>query len=215
MTAIPITKFPPKPEAEVPAGWMQHANGRGIDLLNPRVEDVDWNNIATSLSLLCRYTGHMKSLDDFYSVAQHSVLVADLLHPSVAIYGLLHDAHEAFFGDDATPKKRALASAYPEAADWLDECKAAWDAVIWQAAGVPAPDRAIQRAVHDADYMALSIEHKCLQNPAADATTRAAWRDLPDASAWKIVAVPPREAHGLFLARLNDCLWPSAQEGVA
>jgi len=184
--------------------------------LNPRVEDVNWNDIATSLSLLCRYTGHMQDVDSFYSVAQHSVLVADLLHPSVAIYGLLHDCHEAYFGDDATPKKRALQSVFPDAARWLEERKAAWDAVIWQAAGVPTPDAATLRAVHDADYMALAIEHKCLQRPAADETTRAAWAGLPDASAFKIVAIPPHEAHGLFLSRLNDLLWPTVhREGAA
>ena len=51
---------------------------------------------------------------------------------------------------------------------------------------------------------------------AADETTRAAWAGLPDASAFKIVAVPPAEAHGLFLSRLNGLLWPTAyREGAA
>lgn len=66
---------------------------------------VDYYGIGTALSKLCRYTGNC---DFFYSVAQHSVLVSELVHPSIALEALMHDAAEAYLGDVSTPVKQEL-----------------------------------------------------------------------------------------------------------
>ena len=72
-----------------------------------RVEDVSLLDLAHHLSQLCRFTGATR---DFYSVAQHSWLVADRLHEDGAsttrqAIGLLHDAAEAYINDLASPVK--------------------------------------------------------------------------------------------------------------
>lgn len=63
-------------------------------------------DIAHSLSMQCRYTGHTKR---FYSVAEHCVLmsryVANLDCKFAALY---HDAVEAYVGDLASPVKQGL-----------------------------------------------------------------------------------------------------------
>ena len=60
--------------------------------------------IAFALSHINRYTGHVGT----YSVAQHSVIVAQRLPDSLKLSGLLHDAPEAYIGDVSAPLKRHL-----------------------------------------------------------------------------------------------------------
>lgn len=72
------------------------ASGRRIDLERLRGEDIDIHDIARGLSHCCRFAGQ---LPHFYSVAQHSVLVSQLVDPRVRLAALLHDASEAYMGD--------------------------------------------------------------------------------------------------------------------
>lgn len=78
-----------------------YKSGRHVDPLNLRPMDLDIRDIAWNLSLICRYTG---SFPFHYSVAQHSILVADLMKNDkheikVQLAGLLHDAAEYVMGD--------------------------------------------------------------------------------------------------------------------
>ncbi len=72
---------------------------------NPEAHDFTVHEIAHSLAHLCRYTGHVKQ---FYSVAQHSVMVSYVVPPAFALEGLMHDAAEAYLGDVASPLKALL-----------------------------------------------------------------------------------------------------------
>lgn len=53
-------------------GWIETFTGRQFFPLEPDFEQVDIRDIAHALSMKCRYTGHVR---EFYSVAQHSVLM--------------------------------------------------------------------------------------------------------------------------------------------
>lgn len=86
---------------------------REVDIYDVRPADISLRDAIHQLPNICRFNG---AVDVFYSVAQHSVLVASLLvehHPATmrdmenARYGLLHDLHEVFFGDVMAPIRHA------------------------------------------------------------------------------------------------------------
>jgi len=83
--------------------WMQTYTGKRFFPMDPSVKDVDIVDIAHALAMTCRYGGHTKQ---FYSVAQHSVLVAGKATPHDALRALMHDAAEAYTGDLIRPIKK-------------------------------------------------------------------------------------------------------------
>src|SRR5208283_3910606 len=82
--------------------WIQTWTGRKFSLLDPQPEDVCIEDIAHALTNICRFNGHCRG---FYSVAQHSVHVADLVPTPYKLDALLHDAGEAYYGDITRPQK--------------------------------------------------------------------------------------------------------------
>lgn len=82
--------------------------GKTVNPLDPNFVDVCIGDIAHALSHQCRFTGHSMF---FYSVAEHSVRVAECLardaySNGIVLWGLLHDASEAYLVDLPTPLKR-------------------------------------------------------------------------------------------------------------
>ncbi len=87
--------------------WIQTFTGKLFYPLDPRAQDIDLRDIAHSLSLQCRFNGHCSA---FYSVAEHSVRVSLALPVDLALWGLLHDAAEAYLGDLPRPIKGQMPS---------------------------------------------------------------------------------------------------------
>lgn len=73
-----------------------------IDLFDPKPHEVTLLDIAHSLSGISRYNHHTSKA---YSVAQHSVFVADHVPREFGLVALLHDAAEAYTGDTIAPIK--------------------------------------------------------------------------------------------------------------
>ena len=79
--------------------------GKKFYIHNP---EFDIRDIAHSLGQHCRFAGQAKQ---FYSVAEHSLLVLQLttqLELGYPLEALMHDAHEAYLGDMAAPWKSLL-----------------------------------------------------------------------------------------------------------
>ena len=105
-------------------GWVQLCDGSPFWPLNPRIEDVRIEPIAYALSRISRFCGHTSG--EPYSVAQHSVIVSEMVEAEVrlnacctldhgpctnctrvaALTGLLHDASEFVLSDILNPVKQ-------------------------------------------------------------------------------------------------------------
>ncbi len=121
-----------------------YPTGAAVDPLNPQHEDPDYRDIAWALSNQCRYNGHCRY---FYSVAQHTLVVSDLVEkhygshgvvddpemPStttMALWALLHDTSETYLGDCVRPMK--VEDPYYRAAERR------WDEVVRRRWALPA-----------------------------------------------------------------------------
>lgn len=85
--------------------YIETYTGKEFYVLDPRPEDISIVDIAHALSMICRYTGHSNT---FYSVAEHSYHISQLCSPENRLWGLLHDASEAYLADIASPVKPFL-----------------------------------------------------------------------------------------------------------
>ena len=63
--------------------------GNRFYLTKPRIDDVAIEDIAHGLAYQCRFNGQTR---EFYSVAQHSLMVMWLVPPHLKLTALLHDA---------------------------------------------------------------------------------------------------------------------------
>ena len=87
--------------------WIQTYTGRKFYPFDPQPEDINIKDIAYVLSGEYRFGGHCKPR---ITVAQHSVLVSERLPLGydLALWGLLHDASEAYVRDLNKPIKETL-----------------------------------------------------------------------------------------------------------
>jgi hypothetical protein len=81
---------------------MRTISGALVDVNNPNPLDISLKDIAYNLAGIPRFLG---STSVPFSVAQHSVNISNEMGSSIAIHGLLHDAHEAYLGDLISPVK--------------------------------------------------------------------------------------------------------------
>ncbi|MGM9936513.1 MAG: phosphohydrolase [Candidatus Ornithomonoglobus sp.] len=92
------------------AQYITTFTGKHFYPLKPDYRDINIEDIAHSLSLLCRANGHYK---EFYSVADHCIdcayeALARGLDNYTALICLLHDACEAYISDIPRPVRADL-----------------------------------------------------------------------------------------------------------
>lgn len=164
-----------------------------FDLLNPFSPDnrIDIEEIAQALSHLCRYNGHTSQ---FYSVAQHSVHVSQILDndPATqrhALAGLLHDAAEALIGDVVKPLKVLL----PD----YQRIEREVEAAVFETFGLPA---VLDPCVKRADLVMLRTELRDLMG-VSHAQAQRAWALPADIEPLKgrLVPMSPEHARQAFV----------------
>lgn len=169
--------------------WMQTHMGRRFYPLDPRANEIDPQDIAHALSLLCRYGGHVSR---FYSVAEHCVLMSQAVAPEHALAALLHDATEAYVCDVPRPLKLVLPG-YREIEDRV------WAAVA-QRFGLALE---LPEEVKIADTRILLTERNALMPRAERWVQDDDFTPLPVT----IIGLSPDDAEERYLQRLEE-LWP-------
>lgn len=167
-------------------GWIQTFTGRKFYPLDPDWQRIDIHDIAHALSNLCRYGGHV---EQFYSVAQHSVFVSRVCAPEDALWGLLHDASEAYLVDLPRPIKRQMPT-YREAEERLQFA-------IGRTFNLPLT---IPASVMRADNVLLVTEQRDLMKVPPEPWTDYKVSPLEG----RIEPLSPADAKRLFLKRFDE-----------
>jgi 5'-deoxynucleotidase YfbR-like HD superfamily hydrolase len=132
-------------------------SGKLIDLNCIDHNQINIEDIAYSLSRLCRYNGHTV---EFWSVLDHTILITylmqdDMCNPSEILYGIMHDFHEYLVGDISQPVKSYLKNRFELDFNIIEH---EIDSKIYEAFSVPKPSDRILNLVKKYDLMCLYLE---------------------------------------------------------
>lgn len=221
--------FAPLPTI-VPPFACETVTGRYVDVVNPKVEDIDFVDIAWSLARQVRYAGH--TLGDPYHIAQHACFVEelvskvleksntledDLLKQSFNKWMLSTGCHWESLIDRKRVKIHALChdnteaylvdlptpvKRHPPLREPYKSLENNLKCVIEEALQIPPANRAEELIVTWADLMALQIEASNLM------TSRGrGWSGMPDFD-FRLMKIMPeilswKEAHLAFVHKYN------------
>lgn len=179
--------------------WILTRSGIPFDLVRPTADMVDPLDIAHSLSMQCRFNGHTR---EFYSVAQHCLLVASLVPAEHQLAALLHDATEAYVGDLVRPIKMGMREFYE-----VQNIESLYDHIerqVWVAICMrfDLPTE-LPACVHHADMVALATERRDLMPAHAGE-----WECLAgiEPAADQVIPLPPSESAILYSSTLFNLL---------
>lgn len=167
------------------SAWIQTYSGRRFNPIKPNYKAIVIQDIAHALSMQCRFSGHCR---EFYSVAQHSVLVSHICGED-ALWGLLHDASEAYVVDVPRPIKRSgKFQAYIEIEEMVQKA-------VCERFGLALTE---PHSVRKADKIMLATEARDLMSP-----LHPDWKQPADPLPFTIVPWSPKEAEANFLRRFD------------
>ena len=165
--------------------WIQTFTGLRMWPLDPRPEEICIEDIAHALANQCRFAGHCQR---FYSIAEHSVRVASICSSENRLWGLLHDASEAYCCDLPRPLKH-----HPG----MNQYRGCEDGIAFAVAikfGLPLN---IPAEVKEADSRLLATEKRDLM------AIGPAWGWLPEPLPSKIVPLDQEAAKKAFLTEFR------------
>jgi len=165
-------------------------NGERFTFLEPKVSMIDPEVIAHAIANLCRFTGHTRQ---FYSVAQHCVIVSELVPEGLALQGLLHDASEAFIGDVSRPLKAVMDDLAPGVLHDIEERIHEVIAKRFKSGFPHDPE------IKAADNVCLATEKRDLMAPASRP-----WLNMPEPMRRRIDPWGPAKAKRRWLERFAE-----------
>lgn len=185
-----------------PRAWQRMLSGRRLDLLDPTPVDIEVSDIAHGLAFVARWNG--QTCGDYpYSVAEHSLLVADIftrIAPKSPakwrLAALLHDAPEYVIGDVISPVKSAVGPGY-------GALEARLSAAIHLRFGLPAilPD-VVKKQIKRADRVSAWLEATRIAGFSEDEADRFFGRPKPEViDGLEVRLRPPAQVRADYTAR--------------
>jgi len=200
--------------------WFITYTGRQVWVLHPKQEDIELRDIGHALGHICRFGGHTR---DFYSVAQHSYhvqqiiaqrfsreVVAQIQEAGTKIgpdpfpwrvatkkelrTALMHDSTEAYLGDVIRPLKVCLPIYRYIESIWWDVIRTRWGLC-----------ERIPTLIKYADEIAFLTERRDLIHPHHAARP---WKEdshsrvQPDAR--RIIPLEPKQAESVFMSAASQ-----------
>lgn len=162
------------------------ASGFVLDLTSPDATGLPVEDVARALAYQPRWCGATKQ---FYSVAEHSVMVSRLVPEQLAFHALWHDAIEFIQGDWPSPLKVYLGR------DNINRKLAPIEEALSRRFGFDMHLAEVKKA----DLVAMATELRDL--------LPGAWMDwghLPEPVPERIVPVGPERAFELFMERYEE-----------
>lgn len=185
-----------------PRAWQRMLSGRRLDLLDPTPVDIEVSDIAHGLAFVARWNG--QTCGDYpYSVAEHSLLVADIftrIAPKSPakwrLAALLHDAPEYVIGDVISPVKSAVGPGY-------GALEARLSVAIHLRFGLPAilPD-VVKKQIKRADRVSAWLEATRIAGFSEDEADRFFGRPKPEfIDGLEVRLRPPAQVRADYTAR--------------
>jgi len=165
--------------------FIQTHSGQRVSILDPDPNDIKLEDIAWALAHQCRFAGHCKK---FYSVAEHSMLVASYLPRELSLAGLLHDAAEAYIIDVPSPLKALIPN--------YRTYETKFELAIALAFDLKHPTMEVRKRIKLADKVALATEADDLMGAPKD------WEILKGLKPQGVIhGYDPYEAYTIFIER--------------
>ncbi|WP_193175607.1 HD family hydrolase [Oricola nitratireducens] len=195
----------PDREGAPSRAWQRMLSGRRLDLLDPSPLDIEISDIAHGIARVARWNGQTGG-DHAYSVAQHSLLVEEIVArivPSctaqLRLAALLHDAPEYVIGDMISPFKKVLGGNYKAVESRLE-------AAIHIRFGLPPhPSKAMHAQIKRADQISAFFEATLLAGFSEKEAVTYFGRPRgfsPDGL--DLTPLPASEVQEMFLARFAE-----------
>lgn len=162
-------------------------SGLNFNYLNPTLQSICIEDITQSLSHECCFAGHLAA---FYSVAQHSLLLSQLVPPEYALEALLYNASAAYCRDIPSPLKQLLPN--------YQIVESLVDTVIRKKFALPSEKSDV---VHFYHLIMLATEIKELD--IRDGRTRPMLTGIPVKN-MAISPMLPAQVRSVFLTRFNE-----------
>lgn len=180
--------------------WQRMLSGRRLDLADPSPLDIEVDDIAHGLARVARWNGQTVG-DHAFSVAQHSLLVVDLLDSmadgeapaDLRLAALLHDAPEYVIGDMISPFKALLGDGYRTI-----EARLATAVHVRHQLPAVLP-KAMHKAIKNADRVSAYLEASQLAGFAKDEASKLFGVPPDDLSSRTIKPMSALEAERAFV----------------